>query len=58
MKRYKIRLHNTGVDTCISIMMSDVGAALDFEDIKEENVNETKFGSRLGELGKVVINKK
>lgn len=38
--------------------MSDVGVALDFEDIKEENINETEFGSRLDELGKVAIKNK
>ena len=32
--------------------------ALDFEDIREEDVNETGFGSRLDELGKVAIRKK
>lgn len=38
--------------------MSDVGVALDFEDIREEDINETDFGSRLDELGKVAIKKK
>ena len=33
--------HNPGVDTSISTMMSDIGAALDFADIKEESINET-----------------
>ena len=54
----EIAQHSLGVDNSISTMMSDVGVALDFEDIKEENVNEIKFGSRLDELGKVVIRKK
>ena len=39
-------------------MMSDVGMALDFEDIREEDINETDFGSRLDELGNVAIKKK
>ena len=39
-------------------MMSYVGMALDFEDIREEDINETNFGSRLDELGKVAIKKK
>lgn len=56
--RNEIAQHNPGIDTSISTMMSDVGATLDFEDIKEENVNETEFGSKLDELGKVVIKKK
>ena len=38
-------------------MMSDVGATLNLEDIKED-VNEIEFGSRLDELGKVAIKKK
>ena len=35
--------HNLGIDTSISTMMSDVWMTLDFEDIKEESSNETKF---------------
>ena len=54
----EIAQHSPGIDTSISAMMSDVGAALDFEDIKEENVNEMEVGSRLDELGKVAIKKK
>lgn len=50
--------HSPGVDTSISTMMSDVGVALDFEDIREEDINETRLGSRLDELGKVAIKKK
>ena len=38
--------------------MSDVWVTLDFEDIKEESSNETKFGSILNELGKVAMKKK
>ena len=38
--------------------MSDVGVAPDFEDIREEDVSETDFGSRLDELEKVAIKKK
>ena len=37
---------------------SNVGVALDFEYIREEDVNESDFGSRLDELGKVAIKKK
>ena len=37
--------------------MSDVGYALDFEGIKEEDINETEFGSRLDKLGKAAIKK-
>ena len=37
--RNEIAQHSLGVDTSISTVMSDVGAALDFENIKEENVN-------------------
>ncbi len=50
--------HNPSVDTSISTMMSDVGVALDFEDIREEDIDETRLGSRLDELGKVAIKKK
>lgn len=32
--------------------------ALDFEDIREEDINEIGFGSRLDELGKVAIKRK
>ncbi len=39
-------------------MMSDVGVALDFEDIREGDVNVIDFGSRLEELGKIAIRKK
>lgn len=56
--RNEIAQHSPSVDTFISNMMSDVGVALDFEDIKEENINETEFGLRLDELGKVSIKKK
>ena len=35
--------HNLGIDTSISTMMSDVGVTIDFEDMKEESSNETKF---------------
>ena len=38
-------------------MMSDAGYALDFEGIKEEDINETEFGSRLDKLGKAAIKK-
>ena len=54
----EIAQHSPRVDTSISTMMSDVGAALDFEDIKEEDINETELGLRLDELGKVAIKKK
>ena len=50
--------HSPGIDTSITTMMSNVGAALDFEDIKEEDINETRLGSRLDELGKATIKKK
>ncbi len=39
-------------------MMSNVGMALDFEDIREEDINEAKLESRLDELGKVTIKKR
>lgn len=39
-------------------MMSDKGAALDFEDIREEDITEIRLGSRLDELEKVAIKKK
>ena len=54
----EIAQHSPSIDTSISAMMSDVGMALDFEDIREEDINETDFGSRLDELGKVAIKKK
>ena len=54
----EIAQHNPGVDTSISTMMSEVEATLDFEDIKEESINEIELGSRLDELGKVAIKKK
>ena len=38
--------------------MSDIGMALDFENIKEEDINETRLGSRLDELGKGAMKKK
>ena len=38
-------------------MMSNVGYALDFEGVKEEDINETKFGSRLDRLGMATIKK-
>ena len=38
-------------------MMSDAGYALDFEGIKEEDVNETEFSLRLDKLEKVAIKK-
>ena len=39
-------------------MISDIGMALDFEEIREEDINETRLGSRLDELEKVSIKKK
>lgn len=54
----EIARHSPSVDTSISTMMSYIGAALDFEDIREEDINETGCGSRLDELGKVAIKKK
>lgn len=54
----EIAQHGPSVDTSISTMMSDVGVALDFEGIREEDVNETRFGSRLDELGKAAVKKK
>ena len=54
----EIAQHIPGVDTSISTMMSDIGAKLDFEDIKEEDINETRLGSRLDELRRVAIKKK
>ena len=54
----EIAHHSPGVDASISTMMSDVGVALDFEDIREEDINETRLGARLDELGKVAIKKK
>ena len=39
-------------------MMSYIGMVLDFKGIREEDINETDFGSRLDELGKVAIKKK
>ena len=56
--RHEIAQHSPSVNTSISTMMSDVGVALDFEDIREENINEIDFGLRLDELGKVAIKKK
>ncbi len=50
--------HSTGINTSISTMMSDTRVALDFEDIKEEDINETRLGSRLDELRNVAIKKK
>lgn len=52
-----IAQHRPGIDASISTMVSNVGAALDFEDIKEQDINETRHGSRLDELGKVAIKK-
>jgi hypothetical protein len=37
----EIAWHHPSVDTSISTMMSNVGVALDFEDIRENDVNET-----------------
>ena len=42
----------------ITAMMNYVGIALGFEDIREEDINETDFGLRLDELGKVAIKTK
>ena len=56
--RNQIAHHSLDVDTYILTMLSDIGAALDFVGIKEESVNETEFGLRLDELGKVAIKKK
>ena len=39
-------------------MMSDVGVALDIDDIREKDINETRPGAKLDELGKVTIKKK
>ena len=39
-------------------MMSDVEMTLDFENIREEDINETRLGSRLDDLGKTAIKKK
>ena len=49
--------HGPCIDTSISSMMSNAGYALDFEHIKEEDINETKFGSRLDKLGMAAIKK-
>ena len=49
--------HGPCIGASISSMMSDVGYALDFEGIKEEDINETKFGLRLDKLGKAAIKK-
>ena len=38
-------------------MMSDARYALDFKDIKEEDIDETEFGLRLDKLGKATIKK-
>ena len=50
--------HSPSVNTSITTMMSDVEATLDFEDIRKEDINETRLGSRLNELGNVSIKKK
>ena len=42
--RNEIAQYSPGVDTFVSTMMSNVGVALDFEDIKEESINETELG--------------
>ncbi len=53
--RNEISPHGPCIDTSISKMMSDVGYALDFEGIKEEDINETEFGLRLEKLVKAAI---
>lgn len=54
----EIAKYSPSIDTFISSMLSDAGIAFDFEEIKEEDFNETEFGSRLDELGKVVAREK
>ena len=54
----EIAQHGPSVDTSILTMMSDVGVALDFEDIREEDVSKTGFGLRLDELGKATVKRK
>lgn len=56
--RDEIAQHSPSIHTFISNMLSDAQVALDFEAIKEENINETEFGSKLDELGKAAIRKK
>jgi hypothetical protein len=35
----EIAQHNIGIDTSLSTMLCDIGVALDFEGIIEENIN-------------------
>ena len=53
----EIAPHGPCIDTSISSMMSDAGYALDFEGIREEDINETEFGSRLDKLRMTAIKK-
>ena len=54
----EIEQNNPSVNTSILTMMRNVGMILDFEDIREEDIYETRLRSILDELGKVSIKKK
>ena len=55
--RNEIAPHGPCIDASISSMMSNAKYALDFKNIKEEDINEAEFGLRLDKLGKVTIKK-